>query len=107
MEDVIARFNISAGSAWSNMQSYLTSVLEVEYRKEIITLPEVRNLAYSPDKSVRRDAYEAELKAYEKIKDPISYSLNNIKTQVNTICDLRGYESPLDQTQTNLHEERP
>ena len=98
VEDVIARFNISAGSAWSNMQSYLTSVLEVEYRKEIITLPEVRNLAYSPDKSVRRDAYEAELKAYEKIKDPISYSLNNIKTQVNTICDLRGYESPLDQT---------
>jgi len=44
------------------------------------------------------DAYIAELKAYEKIKDPISYSLNNIKTQVNTICELRGYESPLAMT---------
>lgn len=98
VEDVVAKLNISAGSAWSSMQSYLTSVLEVEYRGEIITLPQVRNLAYSKDPSVRKDAYEAELKAYEKIKDATSYSLNNIKTQVNTICNLRGYESPLAQT---------
>ena len=76
------------------MQSYLTSTLEVDYRGETITIPEVRNLAYSGDSSVRKDAYEAELKAYEKIKDAISYSLNNIKTQVNTVGDLRGYKSP-------------
>lgn len=98
VEDVIAKLNISAGSAWSSMQSFLTSTLEVEYRVEIITLPEVRNLAHSDDVQVRKDAYEAELKAYEKIKDAISYSLNNIKTQVNTICELRGYESPLSMT---------
>ncbi len=98
VEDVIAKLNISAGSAWSSMQSFLTSTLEVEYRGDIITLPEVRNLAHSEDKEVRKDAYEAELKAYEKIKDAISYSLNYIKTQVNTLCELRGYESPLDMT---------
>ena len=98
VEDVIARLNISAGAAWSNMQSYLTSTLEVEYRGDIITLPQVRNLAYSENPSVRKDAYYAELKAYEKVKDAVSYSLNNIKTQVNTISDLRGYESPLAQT---------
>lgn len=98
VEDAIAKLNISAGSAWSSMQSFLTSTLEVEYRSQIITLPEVRNLAHSGDASVRKDAYEAELKAYEKIKDAISYSLNNIKTQVNTICDLRGYESALAKT---------
>ena len=98
VEDVIARLNISAGAAWSNMQSYLTSTLEVEYRGDIITIPQVRNLAYSENPSVRKDAYYAELKAYEKVKDAVSYSLNNIKTQVNTISDLRGYESPLAQT---------
>ncbi|MHB8129810.1 MAG: M3 family oligoendopeptidase [Mobilitalea sp.] len=97
-EEIIAKLNISAGSAWSSMQSFLTSTLEVEYRDNIITLPEVRNKAHSEDAKVRLDAYTAELKAYEKIKDPISYSLNNIKTQVNTICDLRGYASPLDMT---------
>ncbi len=101
VEDVIAKLNISAGSAWGSMQSFLTSTLEVEYRGEVITLPEVRNLAHSEDAQVRKDAYEAELKAYEKIKDAISYSLNNIKTQVNTICDLRGYESPLSMTLSN------
>lgn len=98
VEDVIAKLNISAGSAWESMQSFLTSTLEVEYRGNIITLPEVRNKAYDEDAQVRIDAYGAELKALEKIKDAISFSLNSIKTQVNTICELRGYESPLDMT---------
>lgn len=95
VEDVIAKLNISAGAAWSSMQGHLTSILEADYRGEKLTLSQIRNLAYSEDPSVRKDAYEAELKAYEKIKDAICYSLNNIKTQVNTICELRGYESPL------------
>ncbi len=95
VEEVIAKLNISAGSAWSNMQSYLTSILEVDYRGESMTIPQVRNLAYSEDPLVRKDAYEAELKAYERIKDAISYSLNSIKTQVNTVSEMRGYTSPL------------
>ena len=98
VEEVIAKLNISAGSAWGNMQSYLTSTLEVDYRDSVITLSEVRNLAYDEDMNVRKDAFAAELSALEKIKDSISFSLNNIKTQVNTICDLRGYESPLSMT---------
>lgn len=98
VEDVIAKLNISAGSAWGSLQSFLTSTLEVEYDGEIVTLPEIRNLAYDKDPEVRKSAYEAELKAMDKIKDPVSFSLNNIKTQVNTICDLRGYDSPLDMT---------
>ena len=98
VEDVIARLNISAASAWSNMQSFLTSTLEVEYRDNTVTLSEVRNKAHDEKQEVRKDAYIAEVKALEKIKDAISYSLNNIKTQVNTICELRGYESPLEMT---------
>jgi pepF/M3 family oligoendopeptidase len=98
VEEVIAKLNISAGSAWGSMHSFLTSTLEVEYRGNTITLPEVRNKAHDEDVEVRKDAFAAELKAYEKIKDAISFSLNNIKTQVNTICELRGYESPLAMT---------
>jgi pepF/M3 family oligoendopeptidase len=98
VEEAIARMNIFSGSAWGNMQSFLTSTLEVEYRDNIITLPEVRNKAHDADVEIRRDAYVAELKALEKIKDAISFSLNSIKTQVNTICELRGYESPLSMT---------
>ncbi len=98
VEETIAKLNISAGSAWGSMHSFLTSTLEVEYREEIVTLPQVRNMAHSEDPAVRKDAYEAELRAYEKIKDAISYSLNSIKTQVNTICGMRGYDSPLAMT---------
>ncbi len=98
VEEVIAKLNISAGSAWGSMQSFLTSTLEVDYRSNVITLPEVRNMAHSEDPEVRKDAFAAELAAYEKIKDAVSFSLNNIKTQVNTICELRGYESALEMT---------
>ena len=98
VEDVIARLDISGGMAWSNLQSYLTSSVEVDLNGEKITLSEVRNLAYSPDAKVRREAYEAELLAYEKIKDAVCFSLNSIKCQVNTVAELRGYDSPLDMT---------
>lgn len=98
VEEVIARLNISAGLAWSNMQSFLTSTLEVEYRDNVITLSEVRNKAYDEDAKIRQDAFVAEVKALEKIKDAISFALNNIKSQVTTVCELRGYESPLSMT---------
>lgn len=98
VEEVVAKMNLSGGSAWSSLQQYLTSILEVDYKGEAITLPEVRNLAYDPDPQVRKSAYEAELASYEKINDAISFSLNNIKSQVNTISSLRGYDSALDMT---------
>ena len=98
VEEVIAKLNLSAGSAWSSLQQYLTSTVEVDYNGEKTTLSGIRNLAYSKDKEVRKAAYEAEIACYDKIKDAVSFSLNNIKSQVNTISELRGYESPLAMT---------
>lgn len=98
VEEVIAKLNLSAGSAWSSLQQYLTSTVEVDYNGEKTTLSGIRNLAYSKDKEVRKAAYEAEIACYDKIKDAVSFSLNNIKSQVNTIAELRGYESPLAMT---------
>lgn len=98
VEDILSKMDISGGSAWSNLQGYLTSAVEVEYDGKIITLSDVRNLANSPDAAVRKAAYEAELKCYDKIKDAVAFALNSIKAQVNTESDLRGYESPLELT---------
>ncbi|MBQ4353819.1 MAG: M3 family oligoendopeptidase, partial [Clostridia bacterium] len=97
-EALFAKMNISGASAWSDLQSSLTSSLKADYRGESITLSTVRNLAYDPDQSVRRDAYEAELKACETIEDSVAFSLNSIKLQVLSECALRGYESPLAKT---------
>lgn len=98
VEEVITKLNLSAGNAWSMMQQYLTSTVVVDYKGEQVTLSNIRNLAYDSDATVRKEAFEAEVAAYEKIKAPISFSLNNIKSQVSTICELRGYSSPLEMT---------
>ena len=102
-ETVLAKMDISGATAWSDLQSSLTSNLKVECLGEEMTLSSVRNLAYDPDPEKRRAAYESELSAYEKIKDAIAFSLNSIKLQVISECELRGYVSPLDKA---LHDSR-
>ena len=103
VEDVLSKMNISGGEAWANLQEYLTSIVEVDYKKEATTLSQIRNMAYDSDPQVRKSAYEAELKAYDKIRDAFAFSLNSIKAQVLTECDLRGFASPLAMTLHNAH----
>lgn len=103
VEDVLSKMNISGGEAWANLQEYLTSIVEVDYKKEATTLSQIRNMAYDSDPQVRKSAYEAELKAYYKIRDAVAFSLNSIKAQVLTECDLRGFASPLAMTLHNAH----
>lgn len=101
VEEVIAKLNQSAASAWAMLQQYATSTVSANYLGKELTLSDVRNLAHDKDASIRKSAYDAELACYEKIKDSVCFSLNNIKSQVNTIAELRGYESPLDMTLEN------
>ena len=100
-ESLFAEMNISGASAWSDLQSSLTSSLKVDYNGESITLPTVRNLAYEADAKVRKDAYEAELASYEQIKTATAFALNSIKQQVISEARRRGYESPLDKALAN------
>lgn len=96
-----------SSSSWSQLQSLLTSKLDVSFNNENITLSEARNLAYDNDPSVRKNAYEAELKAYEKIDEVAAMALSNIKREVVTINDLRGYKNVLEPTllRSNMKEE--
>ena len=94
-ESLFAEMNISGASAWSDLQSSLTSSLKVDYRGEEITLSTVRNLAYDPDQQTRKAAFEAELAAYPKIESSVAFALNSIKLQVIGEAARRGYESPL------------
>ncbi|MBE6943326.1 MAG: peptidase M3 [Ruminococcaceae bacterium] len=97
-EEIMARLKLSGGSAWSDMQSYLTATVPVSYRGEKTNLSSIRNLAYDPDPTVRKDAYEAELAAYDRIRDAVAFALNSIKLETISDCRLRGYASPLDRT---------
>ena len=95
VETVISKMQQTGSNAWSQLQGLLTSILEVEYEGEKITLPDVRNKAHSKDKDVRKKAYEAELEAYKKIEHSIAFALNSVKGEVNELTKLRGFESPL------------
>lgn len=106
VEEMISSMNMSGGAAWSQLQSYLTSTVKVDYDGGQVTLSEIRNLAYSPDAAVRKAAYEAEIAAYEKIEDALAFSLNHIKNQVTMLSGKRGYESPLAMTLENSRMER-
>ena len=97
-EAVAAKLSLSGGDAWSEMQQYLTSTVPVTYRGETTNLSAIRNLAYDPDPQVRKDAFEAEIACYDRIKDPVAYALNSIKLETISDCQLRGYESPLHRT---------
>ena len=97
-EAVMAKLSMSGGDAWSEMQQYLTSTVPVTYRGETTNLSSIRNLAYDPDPQVRKDAYQAEIACYDRIKDAVAYALNSIKLETISDCQLRGYESPLHRT---------
>ena len=97
-EAVMAKLQLSSGNAWSDLHGYITSTVPVTYRGKTINLSAVRNLAYDPDPQVRKDAYEAEIACYDRIKDAAAFALNSIKLETLSDCELRGYASPLART---------
>lgn len=97
-EDVTAMYDVSGGKAWEELHSYETSGATEELNGESLSLTELRNLACDHDGAVRKAAYEAELKCYEKIKGPVAFALNSIKLQSISECRLRGFESVLDKS---------
>ena len=105
-EMVISKMQQTSSTMWGQLQGELTSTLKVEYRGEELPLSTVRNLSSDKDPEVRKDGYFAEMAAYPKIAPSIAYAINGVKGEVNTICDMRGFESALDQAVYNSRMKR-
>ncbi len=105
-EEICAKLGLSGGSAWSDLQGYLTSTVPVSYNGGTTNLSAIRNLAYDADPTVRKAAYEAEIACYDRIKDSVAFALNSIKLETISDCQLRGYASPLDRTLEHSHMKR-
>lgn len=104
-ENIIANMQNTGSNAWLKLKNNLISnhKVTIEEGGEVKELPltVVLNMAYDKDKNVRKKAYLAEIESYKKIEDGVAAALNSIKGEVLTICKLRGYESPLEQTLIN------
>ena len=96
LEEPVMKMQLSGGQAFSQLRDKLDATLTVDYDGKAIPLSAARAMAYDADAAVRRKAYDAELASYKKIEIPMSYCLNNIKAEGETMAKLRGYKGVLD-----------
>ena len=96
LEEPVMKMQLSGGQAFSQLRDKLDATLTVDYDGKAIPLSAARAMAYDADADVRRKAYDAELASYKKIEIPMSYCLNNIKAEGETMAKLRGYKGVLD-----------
>ena len=92
----------TGSTSWSNLQSLLTSKLEVEIKlkdeTQVVTLSEVGRFLRDENQEVRKAAFTSMLDAYQKVEDSIALSLSSIKGEVNFVSKLRGYQSALEES---------
>lgn len=98
VEEAISIMELSGSNAWRSLQQFLTSSVTTTFNGQETTLSQIRNYAYHSDPEIRKQAFFTELEMYDKIKDSIAFSINNIKSTVLSINKLRGISSPLTQT---------
>lgn len=101
-EEVLAvELNLSGGSAWSKLHTVVSSQLSVpvtlDGETKQMPMSMVRNLAFDPNREVRRSAYEAELAGWKDVETPMAAAINSIKGQVNTLAGHRGWATALDE----------
>lgn len=99
LEELAAELSLSGGSAWAKFYGNFSSqiLVELEQDGEIKQQPMsvIRNLARDADREIRRQAYEAELEAWEAAALPISSAINGIKGVVTTLGGRRNWDSAL------------
>jgi pepF/M3 family oligoendopeptidase len=99
LEDLAAELHLSGGGVMWKLQGNVTSQLKapVERDGQIEELPMtmVRNLAYHPDETVRRRAFEAELKAWASVRESIAFAMNGVKGAAITLAKWRGRDDVL------------
>ena len=93
-ELLAAELSLSGANAWGKLQETVCSQLTVPFERdgetEILPIQVLQNLSHDPDGDVRRRAYEAELAAWETVREPLAAALNGVKGAVVTLNKRRG-----------------
>lgn len=109
-EVLISKLKLTGSNAWETLQSktasQLTYPVTLDGKTEEWPIMKIRNLAFSHDPILRKKGYEIELEAYKKHDEVSAAALNGIKGEVLTLSEMRGFESPLDETLFNSRMDR-
>ncbi len=100
-----SELSLSGSRAWTKLQGTVTSQKTVDFElngeMQTLPMPALINLHSHPDESVRKRAYEAEMAAWESVKEPLAACMNGVKGWVNTLNEHRGrvdaLHQPIDQ----------
>lgn len=98
-ESLAAELELSGGNAWSKLQGTVCSQLTVDFelggKMQKMPITALQNLNHHPDPDVRRRAYEAELSAWESVREPLAAALNGVKGSVIVLDRRRGRKDAL------------
>jgi oligoendopeptidase F len=99
-ESLYAELALTGATAWNRLHGDVTSLLTADIADEngaVRTLPitVVRNLATDANAGVRRQAYGAELRAWERVAVPCAAALNSIKGEANVVNARRAWPDPV------------
>ena len=97
-EVLAAEMSLLARKAWAKLHESLTSQTTALLDGEEKPISAVRNLAFHKDEAVRKAAYEAELKAWERNELPLAFALNGVKGEAVLLNRKRGYPDDLEPT---------
>jgi oligoendopeptidase F len=93
-EALAAELSLSGIRAWTKLQGVVTTQLKVPFEREGQTtelpITVLQTLRTDPDEAVRRRAYEAELAAWESVREPLAACMNGVKGTVATLNRRRG-----------------
>ena len=93
-ESLAAELDLSGSNAWSKLQGTVCSQLSVSFeldgKTQKMPITALQNLSHHPDPQVRRRAYEAELVAWESVREPLAAALNGVKGSAITLDKGRG-----------------
>ncbi len=93
-EKLAGEFLRLSSSAWSRLQDSVTSSISEGGE----TLVELRGKAMNSDRSVRRDAFEREIKILRSNEIALAAALNGVKGTVLLLEEKRGWNDPLERS---------
>jgi pepF/M3 family oligoendopeptidase len=100
-EALAAELATSGANAWARLQGVITSQLQAPFERdghiEELPISVIQTFYNDPDEGTRRRAYEAELAAWESVRESLAACMNGVKGAVVTLNKRRGRRDALHQ----------
>lgn len=99
-ETVASALASVGGQAWASLRDDLeasvTGQVEIDGVMRKVSAGEFQTLFSSPDRDLRRRAYEAQIVAVQPIARPMAAAINAVKGETLLLTERRGWSDPLE-----------